>query len=192
MSDVAAPVISTKASDLLRFLDWARDKHEIKANTVNGIKAACKAVLEGEGNLDAVEIRGIDLDAVFRRFENGTGRGLKTASLRAYRQRVQQAIEMFLPWVDNPSNWKPLVSSRAKAEPNGKATPKPKAARREAPPPGGPTVPVLEPKVGLVDYPFPLRPGVMARLFLPADLKRAEVKRLTAYMSTLADDGGEG
>src|SRR5712664_4826959 len=105
MAVAARPVHSTNASDLLGFLDWARDKHEIKANTVHGIKAACKVVLEGEGELDAVEVRGIDLDAVFRRFENGAGRELKAASLKAYRKRVTQAIEMFLARVDNPSDW---------------------------------------------------------------------------------------
>ena len=41
---------------------------------------------------------------------------------------------------------------------------------------------------GLVEYPFPLREGRFAFLRLPADLKMADVKRLTAYLSTLADN----
>ncbi len=185
----ATSATSTKASDLLAFLDWARDRHEIKANTVNGIKAACKAVFEGEGALDAVEVRAIELDAVFRRFQNSpAGRKLKPASLRAYRQRVSQAIEMFLPWVDDMANWKPVLSSREKAEPNGK--PKPKPARQNTPAPGGPP-PAPEAK-GLVDYPFPLKPGVLVHMYLPAEISRADVKRLTSYLSTLPTDDGEG
>jgi hypothetical protein len=190
MAAAATPVTSTKASDLLSFLDWAREKNEIKANTVNGIKAACKAVLEAEGQLDAVEIRGIDLNAVFRRFQNSpAGRGLKPTSLRAYRQRVAQAIDMFLPWVDDRAGWKPLVSSREKAEPNGKPKPKVKPVRHDTHVPGG-LPPAAEAK-GLVDYPFPLKPGVMVHMYLPAEISPADVKRLNAYLSTLpADDAG--
>jgi hypothetical protein len=39
-----------------------------------------------------------------------------------------------------------------------------------------------------VEYPFPLREGQTARLILPRDLKAAEVKRLSAFMSTLVAD----
>jgi hypothetical protein len=42
-----------------------------------------------------------------------------------------------------------------------------------------------------MDYPFPLREGVIAHLWLPADLKRTDVKRLTAFMNTLVMDGIE-
>ncbi|QQS01925.1 MAG: MFS transporter [Austwickia sp.] len=38
----------------------------------------------------------------------------------------------------------------------------------------------------LVDYPFPLRPGLLARLVLPEDLTSSEADRLTAYIRTLA------
>jgi hypothetical protein len=38
----------------------------------------------------------------------------------------------------------------------------------------------------MVEYPFPLRQGRLAYLKLPVDLTAAEVKRLTAFMNTLA------
>jgi len=191
MAETAAT--STTATDLMRFLDWAREKGEIKANTVHGLRAACKAVLEvaGDGDLDAVDVRNIDLDTVFRRFENlPAGMNLSSGSLRAYRQRVTQAITLFLAWADDRTAWKPATGRASKPAPNGKAKPKAKStptrhvpALVEDPPPPGP-----EPRGRLVDFPFPLRPGLMVRMFLPADLKRAEVRRLTAYMTTLAAD----
>ena len=44
---------------------------------------------------------------------------------------------------------------------------------------------------GLIDYPFPLRDGVTVRLMLPRDITVNEVKRLNAFMSTLAVDFNE-
>jgi hypothetical protein len=41
---------------------------------------------------------------------------------------------------------------------------------------------------GLVEYPFPLRAGKLGYLRLPADLRMAEVRRLSAYLATLAVD----
>lgn len=42
--------------------------------------------------------------------------------------------------------------------------------------------------MGLVVYPFPLRPGVTAELRLPAELRRAEVARLTKFIEALSTD----
>jgi len=47
---------------------------------------------------------------------------------------------------------------------------------------------VTEARLGLVDYPYPLREGETVRLMLPRDTKLAEVRRLYAFMKTLAID----
>jgi hypothetical protein len=39
-----------------------------------------------------------------------------------------------------------------------------------------------------VSYPFPLRPGMLAQISLPADLTKAEAKRLAAFVESLAMD----
>ncbi len=44
------------------------------------------------------------------------------------------------------------------------------------------------PQSNMVDYPYPVRDGQIARLVLPRDLKTVEVKRLAAFMATLAVD----
>jgi len=38
----------------------------------------------------------------------------------------------------------------------------------------------------LIEYPFPLRPGVRALITLPEDLTEAEAKRLAKFVETLA------
>ena len=56
-----------------------------------------------------------------------------------------------------------------------------------APPPTPPSPTTEEVPVRmLVEYPFPLRPGLQARLVLPEDLTDDEAERLTAYIRTLA------
>ena len=185
---------TTTASDVLKFLDYAEKKGLLKGNTAAGHKAAAKKVLSIEGDLDKVDVRHLDLDTLFQRFENLHKDEFTPGSLQTYRSRVRQAISWFLTWSANPSGWKPPVGVTRTARPstNGKLIGdnplKPGVADdATAPPPPAP-----EPKGRLVDYPFPLRAGVMVRLFLPADLKRVEVRRLNAYMATLAVDGDEG
>ena len=47
--------------------------------------------------------------------------------------------------------------------------------------------------MGCEEYRFPLRPGVMARLTLPVDLARDEVRRLKAFIDMLVvDEEGSG
>ncbi len=48
---------------------------------------------------------------------------------------------------------------------------------------GDPSVPT-----DLVQYPFPLRAGVMAYLSLPRDLQRGEAQRIAAFVASLAID----
>jgi hypothetical protein len=189
MADAATS--TTTASDVLKFLDYAEKKGLLKGNTAAGHKAAAKKVLSIEGDLDKVDVRALDLDMLFQRFENLHKDEFTPGSLQTYRGRVRQAISWYLTWSANPSGWMPPVGVTRGPRPttNGKPTadnpPKPGAA--DDPTPAPPPAP--EPKGRLIDYPFPLREGVLARLFLPADLKRAEVRRLTAYMATLAVDG---
>lgn len=44
-----------------------------------------------------------------------------------------------------------------------------------------------QPGATMVDYPFPLRPGVTARLRLPIDLRADEVERIRQMLLTLVD-----
>src|SRR5205807_444594 len=106
-----------------------------------------------------------------------------------------QAISWFLGYKADPVGWRPPTAARPVA--NGK--PKPKSgntsarhtpAQEQTPPTSPP--PAAESKWRVIDFPFPLREGLVAHLILPADLKRAEVRRLNAYMGTLAADGDEG
>ena len=105
----------------------------------------------------------------------------KPKNLDAYEKRFKQALSSYLAYIRDPGAWKPSRQTRA---------PKVEQDRSQhlSPQSDGEVPRSDSVRSGLVDYPFPLRDGQTARLMLPRDLKIAEVKRLSAFMSTLAVD----
>lgn len=179
----------TTGQDLLDFLDYAADKGLMEANTAASQKTAVQKVLGMDRELSEIDVAGLDLDQLLRRFETKFKSDYTPGSLNTYGSRVRGAVADFLAWSHDPAGWKP--SRRApRATSNGKSKIQEKTTvdDEKAPPP-----PAFEQKGGrLVDYPFPLRDGLMVRLHLPTDLKRSEVRRLLAYMNSLAVDSEEG
>ena len=181
--------MDTSGTDLIKFLNYAADKGLVNRNTAMAMKAAATKVISVEGELDAVNVEGLDLDGLFRRFETLHKSGYTPESLETYRSRFNQAVSWFLSWNRDPAGWKPTVRA-GKPAANGKKKPKPEAFIPEDMPPPE-RAPAVETKGRLNDYPFPVREGLNARLYLPADLKRAEAKRIVAFINTLVVDAEE-
>ncbi len=140
-------------------------------------------------NWETVDVRRIDVEDTFRRFQNKRARDFKPESLATYRRRFSQAVRLFLQWAEDPKSWKsPMrerkIRARGSKEKDAEAAATTSSERQslagmiETPPP----------RVGLMDYPFPLPGNRIALLRLPGDLKLAEVQRLTAFLTTLAVD----
>ena len=115
--------------------------------------------------------------------------------MNAYRSRTKTAIESYRIWRDNPgsSEWKPK-SGTQRVSKNGE----PKIANRSVKAPASegtseasaPTYQVntghVPARAPLIEYPFPLRPGIRARIALPEDLTEKEAKRLARFVESLA------
>jgi hypothetical protein len=177
--------IDTSGKALVDHWKWAADKGEMNANTAAALKAACTQVLGVLDGWESLDVRAMDVQDVCRRFQNKRNKDFKPKSLETYKQRFEKAVKLFLAYADNPSGWKAPSQERAprrerkvSSQENGDAAAASSAERAPAPGSGS----------GLVDYPFPLREGRFAYLRLPADLRVAEVKRLSAYLGTLAID----
>jgi hypothetical protein len=185
----------TTGTDLVNFLEYAEKKGLINRNTASSVKVACRRVLGLEGDLKTLDIATLDINSLFRRFENLHRTEFTPRSLETYRSRVNMGIKWFLGWSRDPAAWKPV--GRPVRGVNGET-------KRRAGPRGDSSSPddsshfpghlraAGDQRVRLVDYPFPLRDDVIVRLQLPPDLRGGEVKRLTAYMSTLTVDSSEG
>jgi hypothetical protein len=183
--------IDTSGRALVAFWKWAADKGRMKANTAGALRAACTQVLGVLDNWETLDVRGIDVEDATRRFINKRNTGFTPESLEAYKRRFAQAVKLFLEYADDPSGWKfnSRESSPTKRERKGNGG---AATGTTAPAPTADRAATATAVMsGLVEYPFPLREGRPVYLRLPMDLKIAEVKRLTAYLNTLAVDAGE-
>lgn len=161
--------------------DWAASKGIMNKNTAHGLRTACIQVLGVLDNWESVDVRKLDIDDTLIRFQNIRSKQFKPQVLEEYKRRFRQAVSSFLQYLEDPGNWKPTSRKPARPLPRGDR----EADRVEEVPAatGGEL-----PSAGLIEYPFPLREGQTVRLILPRDLKKAEVKRLTAFMMTLAVD----
>jgi hypothetical protein len=175
--------MDTSGRHLVDHWTWAAAKGEMNKNTAAALKAACTQVLSVIEGWEQVDIKSLDVEDTLRRFQTLRKKEFKPKTLDVYGRRFRQALNSYMSYVHNPRGWRFRVHERV---------PRPRRMAGEAPQVGREpeyTGPSSSPDTALlVEYPFPLREGVTIRLALPRDLKVAEVKRLTAFMSTLALD----
>ena len=175
---------------LYEFLDTAAKRGLLKENTAKSRKAAASRVLSVLQESERGDLRMIDVEAVFHRFQNKQGAGYKPDSLQVYLSRVKTAVTDFLRWRENPSAFKsstaPRTSSRVNpAKDNGGKS----VADAEPIDPSDPTPPSL-PTVGLT-IPIPLREGLTVLVSnIPSDLTKAESERIAAIVRAYAVIGG--
>jgi hypothetical protein len=110
-------------------------------------------------------------------------RGMKFQpdSLRTYGSRFRSSVTMYREFLEDPKAWKPpRAKAPAKAKTEGTA---------KQPTPTGSSTPSLATMAtapGMIPYPFPLREGVLATVYLPANLTKKEAKRLSVFIESLA------
>jgi len=165
---------------------WAAKKGLMNGNTAATLQAAARQVLNVEDKWEEIDISKLDVEVLLTRFQNIKGKKFTPNSLDTYKRRFRQARDLYLQYVADPSSWKPPKGSdrqtSRKTPNNGDSTPEPAASTSPK------MIIPTSTDAGMVDYPYPLREGKVARLRLPFDLKMIEVRRLTAFMSTLAVD----
>lgn len=177
--------IETTGKALVEHWKWAAEKGLMNENTARALGAACAQVLGTLEDWQAADVRKINVEEVCRRFQNKRNKDFKPESLDAYKRRFAQALKSFLEYADDPSAWKPVAGDRTARKERDTRTNGGGAQLKQMP---AEMQPAAAGAPALVEYPFPLREGRMARLTLPADLKLAEVRRLSAYLNTLAVD----
>lgn len=179
---------------LLEFLQWAARTGEMTPGTANAWAAAARQVLGIEDDPDAVDLRGLDVESFFDRFEALNRTKYSAGSMSTYRSRFRLATSTYLAWLDNDPNWRP--AKRAGRKP--KAAKQPDAAKTTAPEPST-QAPIPSPQHGstarLVTYTVPLRPDLMVSIALPADLTSRDAERIGNFVRSLAfdspaDEGG--
>jgi hypothetical protein len=177
--------INTSGRALVDHWKYASAKGLMNSNTANALRVACTKVLEVVDGWQSLDVRALNVEDVYRRFVNKRSKDFTPESLETYRRRFTLAVKEFLQYTEDPTSWKSpsnkrsVRKSKVAADENG-------SDATVSPTMRAPALPISV--GGLVEYPFPLREGLFAYLKLPADLKKAEVKRLVAYLDTLAVD----
>jgi hypothetical protein len=170
-------------SGLVEFLSFASEKGMLNGNTAGALRAAVREVLsavEPDG-WETVDLRTIDIEDFVTRFERLRLGKYKPESLLVYKSRFRNSVQMYLQYLENPSGW------RYKAERPAAARRKHAAATVPSEHAGTETQAVLV-RASTIEYPFPLRPGLVVKVVLPVDLTRPEGKRLAAFIDSLAVD----
>jgi len=182
--------MDTSGKAFVEHWSWASEKGLMNQHTASGLRAACSQVLSIEDGWEELDVRTLEVEEILRRFTNLKSKDFKPRTVNVYKRRFMQALASFLEYVDDPAGWKPKVQERGARE-NAGSRQKGRQQKEQIPPQPAPTHRDEMKGTNLVEYPYPLREGVMARLVLPRDLKGAEVKRLTAFMTTLVVDTEE-
>lgn len=183
-----------KGSGLLEFLAWAGRTGEMAPATAGGWAATCRKVLAIEDDPDAVDLRSIDVDDFFDRFEALNRTKYSAGSMSTYRSRFRQATTAYLAWLENDPTWKPSKRSSSRPKRSNSAE-KEDSSPADTPEPAAPEVPHAKASARLMTYTVPLRPDVMVSLSLPADLTTRDADRLAAFLRSLAfevDEPGGG
>jgi hypothetical protein len=185
---------------LLAFLDWAGARGELPPATAKSMGVTVGKVLAVEPDPAAVDVRNVDPEDLFSRFETLNRTSYTTESMKTYRSRFSRAVSMYLAWLDKRPDWKsaglrpPSKAVAVRASTNGK----PSRARPKKPPaeqsrPAADVVEIAGPPsaVAMVPYDLPLRPGLRVRLVLPELLTQADARRIAAFVDSLAFDQAE-
>lgn len=182
---------------LIEFLDAAIDKGWFNVSTAKALRTASTKILSVENGWETVDLRTLDVDHLYERFQNLKRNEYSDDSMRIYKTRFTQALKMHLGRLDNDPAWKtygPAAKGSATKPPNGSGKPRAQkssnasttaTADASTPPTtsGGDGTPE---STSLMRFPFPLRENLDVSLSLPRDLTKDEAARLSAFISTLA------
>jgi hypothetical protein len=151
-------------------------------------------VLSIDDDWGSIDLRKLNVNEHLRRFENLRKHEVSPRSLALYGQRFSRARELYLSYLDNPKGFQaPKRGGGTRKKSDGDARAVAAAiglSGTQVNTLSAKRVSVADPK-DLVSYPFPIRPGLLAQISLPADLTEAEAKRLAAFVESLAMDTAE-
>ena len=174
---------------LNRFFDAATERGLLKRNTAQSRKHAANKILSVLEDSETADLRTVDIDSAFERFQNKQGMQYKPDSLQVYLSRIRTAISDFVSYVDNPAGFKPASVQRSRSKPKeGNTNAKDDIGTGAK----GNTPPVEHHDPQYIAVPVPLREGLTIKISnLPADLTVAEANRVAAIIKAFAviDDG---
>jgi hypothetical protein len=179
------------SENLVRFLVMAADKGLMNKNTALAIRNATGKVLDVLEDHERIDVRSIDRERVFQRFQNLNGMKYSPESLTTYRSRFTTALDEFVAYTTNPSAYKPQGrkgASSKKSQAGAQARVKKAKSKIVAHDRSeSPLLPVTTSSADSLMIPVPIREGAMVRIFgIPTDLTVDEAKKISAVIQAYA------
>lgn len=176
------------AAGMIAWLNWTISSSELVEATAVSFRTGCVKVLAVESDLASLDINRADIDSIVLRFRNKHRGTMKDQTINTYEQRFRQTVEMYRKWLDNDPSWRPASRNRgagASAKKVEKRAPAKVAVPKvEVPEPATVFEPTVNPH--LIQYPFPIRPGLQGKISLPEDLTVSEARRVSNFVASLA------
>lgn len=177
------------ADELYDFLGFVVQKNLLKKSAVTPLKSACSAVFAILDEEERANVLELDLDRVFQRFENAKGMVVAPNTLRAYQGRVRKAVSHFEQYVANPSTWNPGRSTRRPSARQKTATDSTVIQKENDTTEQSAVVNPEPTSASEITHRFPLRRDTIVQISgIPFDVTKAEMGRMTAFLSNLVAD----
>lgn len=178
------------AAGMIAWLNWTIASNELVEATAVALRTGCIKVLAVEDDLDEVDVKAVDIDTIVLRFRNKHRGTMKDQTINTYEQRFRQTVEMYKKWLDNDASWRPATRNRGGA---GVARKSEKQAGVSVPSAKVETAVQAEstPSAHLIQYPFPIRPGLQGKISLPENLTVREARRIANFVASLAFEDEE-
>jgi hypothetical protein len=185
--------VEANGKDLVEFWAWAAKQGLMNANTAGGLRAASKEVLSavaGDEMWEALDLTTVDADDYAQRFERLRMSKFKPASLGVYKARFKNGLQMYLDYLANPSGWR-YTAERPSRDRKKVAEPDNRPSTQSRPGKSASITSAVqasddESDQGMIEYPFPMRPDCVVRLWLPDNMTAREAERLGAFLKALA------
>ena len=169
---------------MFRWIQYTIDEHELVEATAQALRTASTKVLDVVPD-HSVQIEALDVQDVVRKFHIKHRGTMKEATVNTYEQRFRQTVEMYTKWLAKDDSWRPATRNRSTAPKKAGSQKPDDKVQATLPAEQQPPTPPLP---GMINYPFPIRPGMQGKITLPEDLTMREAKRIAAFVSTLAFD----
>ncbi len=177
------------SADLLEFLEYLGNKGLVNKSTAAARRSGCTKIFELVSPNGIDDVRTIDPDQYMERFANLSGSTYSPGTHKEYRSRLGRSIEDFLRFKENPANFKAAPSRESKRPRPSKqvVATSGKGPNDVIQKPTGPTYVQTPTATATIDFPIPVRAGVIVQINgLPVDLSKMEAEKIAKVISAMA------
>lgn len=174
------------SENLGQFLDFAAKKGLLRRATAISRKIASMKILGVLDEAERADLRTVNVEDAFHRFQNKHKNDLKPESLAVYKSRFTTALSDFLSWCDDPAGFRPSTPKRLKGLGGGNTN----LPRKNRGLPGRQdrVSDRWQPETNdQLIFPVPIREDVVVRIQnIPSDLTPEEAAKIAAVIQALA------